>query len=221
MIKTMIRAAIFDMDGLLIDSEPFWSRASKDAFKTLDIEITDQDMLDVKGTRTPETVEHFRDKYGVPDDKQKVIETLIYDDVTAMIKAEGKLLSGALEALKSCQKAGLPLALASSSTHEIINAVMAKLGIRQLFDHVHSGANEQFSKPHPATFITSAKLLGVPPQQCLVFEDSPAGVLAAKAARMKCVAVPEPEVRDNPFIKTADVILDSLEDFDAAMLQSV
>src|SRR5580698_7388349 len=101
----MTKAAIFDMDGLLIDSEPFWSRAYKDTFKQLDITITDQDMLDIRGTRPPEAIDHFYHKYGWEGRSQKDVEALIYDDMLAMIKREGKLLPGVQQALETCQKA--------------------------------------------------------------------------------------------------------------------
>lgn len=217
----MVKAVIFDMDGLLIDSEPFWSRAYKDAFRKLDIAITDSDMLGIRGMRPPEAIQHFYHKYGWEGRSQKDVEALINDDMLAMIKNEGKLLPGARQALEVCQKASLPMAIASSSNQELIDAVVDKLGIREFFKYIYSAENEQFGKPHPGVFITTAGLLGVAPRDCLVFEDAPAGVLAAKAAKMRCIAVPEAAIKHHPFIRTADVILGSLEEFDAEVLRQL
>ncbi len=214
----MIKAVIFDMDGLLIDSEPLWSRAFKQAFGTIGITITDQDMFDIRGFRQIESVRYLYSKYHAKGASQKDIVSLIHADMMAMIKSDGKLLPGVRQALGVCQKAALPMAIASSSPTMIIDAVVDGLDIRGFFDQVHSGELEPYGKPHPGIFISTAELLGVAPDQCLVFEDAPSGVLAAKAARMKCVAVTDPELEEHPFIKTADAILDSLEDFDEAVL---
>jgi HAD superfamily hydrolase (TIGR01509 family) len=217
----MIEAVIFDMDGLLIDSEPLWARAYRAAFKTLGIQITDKDMVDIMGKRIPESVEHFYRKYAVSGPAPKAMEKLVEADMIAMIKQEGKLLPGVHHAFKVCRQAGLPMAIASSSLNSMINAVMDTTGIRKYFEHIHSAEHEPFGKPHPGIFITTAKLLGVIPEHCLVFEDSPSGVLAAKAAKMKCIAVPEPHVKSHPFIQIADVILGSLGEFDKGILKTV
>ncbi len=217
----MIKAVIFDMDGLLIDSEPLWSRADKGAYKTINVQITDEDMLEVMGKTQPESAAHFFDKYQITGHSIEEIEALVLSNMIAMIKNEGKLLPGVHHAFEVCQQANLPMAIASSSSQEIIDAVVDTLGIREFFDHIHSAQYEEFGKPHPAVFISAAGLLGVKPEECLVFEDSPAGVLAAKAARMKCVAVPELHAANHSFVKTADVFLDSLEDFTPEILRSL
>lgn len=215
----MIRAAIFDMDGLLIDSEPLWSRAFKKAFKdAVNVRITDQDMIEIMGFRQIESVAYLYDKHGVKGYPAEDMEKLIQEDMVALIKNEGVLLPGVHQALQICKKAKLNVAIASSSPMILINAVVETLEIREHFDHIYSAQFEPYGKPHPGVFIKVAEHFKARPQECLVFEDSPAGVLAAKAAKMKCVAVPEPDVRDNPFVKTADAILDSLEGFDEAML---
>jgi sugar-phosphatase len=99
--------------------------------------------------------------------------------------------------------------------------VVDTLNIRDYFEVIYSGEHEPYLKPHPGVFISTAALLKVEPRHCLVFEDAPAGVLAAKAARMKCVAVPERAHKFDPFIQTADMVINSLEQFDDTTLQKL
>ena len=110
----------------------------------------------------------------------------------------------------------VPVALASSSPLRLIEKLMRHYGIYDQFDLVRSAEFEPYGKPHPAVFITTASKLHINPLRCLVFEDSFNGVLAAKAARMKCVAVPEMRVYNQPRFAIADLKLPSLLEFDAA-----
>ena len=96
-----------------------------------------------------------------------------------------------------------------------------KLKVREHFDHIYSAQNEPYGKPHPGVFLSVADHFGVTPPDCLVLEDSPSGVLAAKSARMKCVAVPDKDHTNHKFIQAADVILGSLEEFDQALLKQL
>jgi HAD superfamily hydrolase (TIGR01509 family) len=217
----MVKAFIFDMDGLLIDSEPFWQAGQVKAFKTVGIKLTQADLGKHMGRRISENIENMYIEKPWKGASQKDIEALIVDEVISSVKREGGLRAGVKKTLDLCKKQKLPMALASSSSNEIINTVMDTLGIKRYFDLIYSADNETHGKPHPGVFITTAELLNVAPQNCLVFEDAPSGVLAAKAAKMKCIAVPEPRLRDDPFVRTADVVLGSLEEFDEAMLASL
>lgn len=217
----MIEAVIFDMDGLLIDSEPLWRRAQIAAFKTVDIEPTADDFNHTMGRGIDAVVAHWYHEKPWAGKSQEDMITLIVDDLLELVRQEGKLRPGALRALKLCRNQSLPMAIASSSSPEIIDAVVDKLEIRDYFDYLYSGSHEPHGKPHPGVFISTASLLGIRPENCLVFEDAPSGVLAAKAAKSKCIAVPEADVKQHAFIQTADIVIDSLEEFNKTMLASL
>ncbi len=103
----------------------------------------------------------------------------------------------------------------------MIDAALVHFGLRGRFAVIHSAEEEQYGKPHPAVFLTAASRVGVPPKQCLVWEDAPAGVLAAKAASMACIAVPEAGEGAHPAFGLADLVVDSLLEVDDAALQAV
>lgn len=214
----MIKAVIFDMDGLLIDSEPLWRRAETPALAAVGVHPKPAEIHHALGRGIHNYVEYFYQLYPWEGSSPEEVADQIIEELIRLVKAEGIPKAGVKEVLELCKGKGLKLAVASSSPHNVIDAVLDKLNIRGYFDHVHSGRNEPYSKPHPGVFITTAKQLGVDPHDCLVFEDAPSGVLAAKAANMHCVAVPEPEVKGHKFIQAADVVLDSLDDFDPMVL---
>jgi beta-phosphoglucomutase-like phosphatase (HAD superfamily) len=140
--------------------------------------------------------------------------------VIELIRQKGVAKEGVGETIALCQAAGLPMAVASSSSVPLIQTVLEKLGIRDNIKIIHSAHDETHGKPHPAVYISTAKTLGVEPSHCLAFEDSVNGVLAAKSAKMKCIAVPEPDSINNKSFGCADIILTSLHDFNAEILQN-
>jgi HAD superfamily hydrolase (TIGR01509 family) len=217
----MIKAAIFDMDGLLIDSEPIWDKAREAVFKELGVKLVPTDIQHSRGQGVPNAVEYWYHQHPWKGKSKQEVVDAIMDGFLQLIKEEGELKPGVKQTIEICQKADLKMAIASSSPMHIIDAVVDKLKIRHYFDEIYSGQDEDHSKPHPGVFITVAKKLDVPPLQCVVFEDAPSGVLAAKSARMHCIAVPEADVKDHKFIQAADRVLDSLEEFSQTMLESL
>lgn len=207
------------MDGLLIDSEPLWQQTNKRIFKQqLGIELNMGHHIEMRGRSLSENLEHFYDRQPWQGISPAEAEKIIIKEMTGLVKAKGVLKPGVHKVLQICKKASLQVAIASGSPLKLVEAVVDTLEIREHFHHIYSAQFEPYGKPHPGVFIKVAEHFNVSPRDCLVFEDSPAGVLAAKAAKMKCVAVPEPEVKDNPFVQTADVIIGSLREFDEAML---
>ena len=130
-------------------------------------------------------------------------------------------MPGALQAVESMRRRTGRLALASSSPMMLIDAVLDTLGVRGAFDVVHSAESEAYGKPHPAVFLSAARRLDVPPTECVALEDSLAGVLSARAARMACIAVPEAAQRHDPRFSIADRVLDSLLDLETVDWASI
>ncbi len=218
----MIRAAIFDMDGLLIDSEPFWRKAEIDIFGSVGIHLTENDCRSTMGFRLNEVVALWTGLHANRPNADAVspaeIETQIIERITRYILEEAKPMPGVHEAIAICRKAGLKLAIASSSPLKLIESVVDRFGLKNTFDLIHSAEFESHGKPHPAVFLHTADKLGVAPKDCLVLEDAFHGIVAALAARMKVIAIPDPENLHNPRYQAADRILPSLLDFTPAHL---
>lgn len=206
------RAVIFDMDGILVDSEPFWQQAEREVFADLGLELGPADMSRTIGLRIEEVVAfwHRRHPWRAPSLEQ--VASDIVDRVIALVREKGKLLAGVSGALESIRARGLPLAVASSSSRRLIETVLSRFDLDAVFSAVASAEDETHGKPHPAVFLTAASALGAAPPDCLVIEDSLNGVIAAKAARMKCLAVPDPRQRADPRFVLADGVFDSLAD---------
>ncbi len=213
-----LRATLFDMDGLLIDSEVLWHRAEHEVFGRLGV-VLPADLRATKGMFVEEVVAYWRARqpWSGPSDAAVVAELL--ERVGDLVEGEGRLLPGALRALDLAEACG-PLALASSTPTALIERCLDHFGLRGRFEAIHSAEDEPYGKPHPGVFLSAAAALGVEPTACLVVEDSAAGVLAGKAGRMTVVAVPVAEDRGAPAYALADLVLASLDELEAAWLDA-
>ena len=208
-----MQAVIFDMDGLLVDSEPLWREAEVDVFGAIGVPLTQEMCRQTTGLRYDEVVRywHARFPWEKPD-REQVAQTLL-DAAQRLIVERGSLLEGALDAITSLHAAGAKLAIASSSPLQLIQAVVKKFALDEYFLVLHSAADENAGKPDPAVYLTTMSLLGVEPNQCLALEDSVSGLLAARAAGATVIAVPDSESAHEPAFAEADIVLSSLAEF--------
>ncbi|WP_281705222.1 hexitol phosphatase HxpB [Aeromonas taiwanensis] len=216
----MLAAVIFDMDGVLIDSEPFWQRAQMAVFSELGHPHTEEDCNSTIGVRIDQLVAHWYRLRPWSGPSQDEVVQRILDQVITLILAEGEPKAGVLEALDLIEAQGLKIGLATSSPFAMVDAVLGKLGIQDRFMAVHSAEVERFGKPHPDVYIHAAEKLGVDPVHCLAIEDSFTGLLAAKAASMTALIVPDPALVGDPRLAIANHELCSLVELDAEMLAS-
>ena len=227
---------MLDMDGLLIDTEPVWRAAESAVFAGLGIPLGESDLLDSTGQPIEELIPVWRRRVPEGDGHRgggrvglggggrgaaltdAEVAGLIVDRVIAHVKAEGRPMPGVTAAIARFGRCGLRLAIASSSPRRLIDAVCDRLGLDGI-DVRCSAMDEARGKPAPDVYLTAARKLGVMAAACLALEDSPNGVASAKAAGMRCVAVPDPLLADNPRYREADLVLRSLADLDDAALR--
>lgn len=209
------------MDGLLIDSEPLWQEAGAAMLGSFNIVLTDEQYRSSTGLRTPEWIDHWFGHFGIS--KEKAIESIGFTENTAIekIRESGKAMPGVNYIMEFFKERGFKIGLASSSPMRLIEMVTDLLEIRSYIDVFTSAEKLAYGKPHPQVFIDCADALGSAPRQCLVFEDSFNGLIAAKAAKMKCVVIPHAESFGEARWSAADLKLNSLEQFTETALHSI
>jgi sugar-phosphatase len=216
-----IKAVIFDMDGLLIDSEPFWQEAGKETLEVYNAVLSDEQYHSSTGLRTKEWVHWWFSHFGIDVAHASQAETTIIAKALEKIGTNGKGMTGVEYLFDFFKMKRMKIGLASSSPVTLIEVVAEKLNIRQHLQAIASAEDLTYGKPHPQVFLDCAEQLNVSALECLVFEDSLNGVIAAKAARMKCVAVPDPAFRNDKRWVIADVVLNSLEEFNEEILNKM
>ena len=206
-------AVIFDMDGVLIDSEPLWKIAMEEVFHALGSTLKKEDFQKTVGLRIDEVV-HFwnhHENWGISNESE--IEEAIIVKMIELISKNAQPLSGVIETLTFLKNKGIKIGLATSSSSRLIKVVLAELNIARFFDFVHSAENEAYGKPHPAVYIKVAEKLNVSPTKSLVIEDSFNGVIAGIAAKMKVVCIPEKTHFPNQRLAVADFHFETMNDF--------
>ncbi len=210
--QRQILAAIFDMDGLLIDSEPLWDRAELDVIAGLGVDISRRNELpDTLGLRIDMVVELWFAQQPWNGPSREEVTARIISRAISLVEEKRPLLAGAREAIALCKAQGLKIGLASASPLHMLEKVLAMFDLREQFDALASAENLQYSKPHPQVYLDCAARLGVDPLTCVALEDSVNGMIASKAARMRSIVVPEHENQADPRYVLANVKLSSLE----------
>jgi mannitol-1-/sugar-/sorbitol-6-/2-deoxyglucose-6-phosphatase len=207
-----IRAVIFDMDGVLIDSEPLWQESEIEVFGRVGLRLDHQMCMQTMGMRVDAVVDYWHERHPWEKVPKREIEEGIIDQVVKRILLKATPKAGVTESIGFLRGKGARTALASSSSYRIIGAVLDKFGLGDKFELIHSAEEEEHGKPHPAVYLTTARKLSLSPEDCLAIEDSFNGVMAAKNAGMRCIAVPDSLSRNDPRFEAADVRLNSLSE---------
>ena len=206
------KAIIFDMDGVIIDSEPLWQKAQDACLAQYGVRVTPKDCeCHTMGKRIDAIAQTWKDLFQLEVDP-KEIEKGILDKLCIWVAEEGKAMPGVLETIFAAKQLGYRIGLATSSSRRVVDVVLTKLGLAEYFDEISSAEDEEYGKPHPAVYLTTAKKLSVNLDDCLVIEDSLNGLIAAKSASMTTYLV-SPDFRapkfafaDNRFSSMLDVI---------------
>ena len=213
-----IEAVIFDMDGLLLDSEIYWERARREYCRSHRCEWPPENELSVKGHNSLEWAGVIEERCGLQVGREAIIAG-VTERMRALYRQHLPLLPGALSAVRELATR-YPLGVASSSPPAIIEYALREARILECFSAVVSSDEAGRGKPAPDVFLMAADRLGYPPVRIAVFEDSSAGIMAAKAARMFVVAVPNSHYPPGPeALSQADMVLPSLEKFRPELLE--
>jgi beta-phosphoglucomutase len=207
----MLKAIIFDMDGVLVDTEDFTFRAAQQMFWEHGVAVTKDDFRPFIGTGENSYIGNVARKHGfdvnIDRDKKRM-----YELFGIFAKGNLKALPGVKDFIAACRSRNLRLAVATSADYVKMMINLRETGLEQeIFDVLVNGTEVKHKKPHPEIYLTTAAKLGVFPDECLVIEDAVNGIEAAKLAGMKCLAVTNSFQRDE--LAKADWICDSLDHF--------
>jgi len=215
----MIKAIIFDNDGVLVDSEPLHHAAEKETLASFGLEITQEDFLQYVGVSSKNMINDWIQKYGLNTTFEEISK--IHDqNLIRRFEAHLQPMPGIMELLEYIKQKPLKLAVASSSSQELVKTGLDKLGIYELFETVVCGDQVEVAKPDPAIFLKTAQRLEVQPQKCLVIEDSHAGVTAAKAAGMVCIGYKNTH-SGNQDLSKADYIITTFDELKNSTLKAI
>lgn len=216
----MIKAVIFDMDGVLASTTDLQSQAESTALAKLGIDVSPKTLVNTySGWKDADVftdvLKHHASKadpYKLREEKWKIIYKKLKDESITPIP-------NVIDLIKTLDKHGLLLAVASASPLKFIETVLEELGLKEKFKTIVSGDNVQSGKPNPDIFLLTAKGLNIRPQECIVIEDSPNGIQAAKRAGMKCIAITTTAKKEE--LKKADKIIGSFNEISVRDIQNL
>jgi len=216
-----VNTVIFDMDGLLIDSEPYWQIAGMETLKEYNVTLAPAQYHHTTGLRTPEWLDYWFGYYDIPKDNIQQAVQALHENVFEKIRVNAEALPGVEHIFQFFKQRGFRIGLATSSPLSLVDIVTKKLNIGHYLDTATSAEHLPFGKPHPQVYMDCAAALGAHPLECLCFEDSFNGMIAAKAARMRCVVIPVADQHALPKWGAADLKLHSLEEFNDMQLKDI
>ena len=216
----MIQTVIFDMDGVIIDSEPVYFEIDKQMFEELNIAVSFEEHCSYVGTSSQNMWTAIITKHGISEQPAELMrkEYSLYLEHLANAN-DLQPIDGVVELIHELYKDNFKLVLASSSQMASIDIVLNKFKLDELFIAKVSGSELAHSKPHPEIFLRSARLIKSDPSECIVIEDSKNGVTAAKAAGMKCIGFLNPN-SGNQDLKNADLVIHSFGELNADIVKA-
>ena len=213
------RALIFDMDGVLIDSEPLWRRAEIENFGKVGLNLVEADCFKTQGLRIDEAVAYWYARHPWEGTPCSEVADRIVTRMVELIQKEGEPMRGVRESVAAAKAQGWRLGLASSSSSRLIATVLDRFELGGAFESARSAENEAEGKPAPDVYLATAREMNVAPEYCVAIEDSPNGMKSALAAGMRCIAVPDPELLDDPRFANATHQIASLAEFPALLAE--
>jgi len=212
---------VFDMDGLLINSEPCWEEAGIETLSRFGVELTREQYHSTTGLRTREWIDYWFEYFGIDSRFAKDAEKVIIQKAIEKIDEKAVPMPGYASILDFFLEKQYKIGLATSSPTALIDVVVSKLDIRKYFHAFASAEYLPFSKPHPQVFLDCLSKMDSKPLASICFEDSFNGLISAKAARMKCVIVPAAEFYHQAKWSAADLKIPSLVSFGQAQLDQL
>ncbi len=210
----MIQAFIFDMDGVIIDSEPLHFEVDIQVMKDFGAAITQEQLEKYVGMTNPEMWKLIREEYQLQRTVSEIIDYQISNKIKILTAREMEPIDGIRELLADLKASGIPVGIASSSPPVFIQAVLDKFGLLDAFDCIVSGEEVDRGKPAPDVYLKAAELLGVEPASCMVLEDARHGIAAAKSAGMQCIGFVNPN-SGNQDLSAADYVVRSIAEVGA------
>ncbi len=214
------KAIIFDMDGVIIDSVALWKRAEKEVFTSVGVELSDELCEITESMTTLQVTNFWFERQPWTNKKLIDVENEVIERVGCLIEEEGTAIHGIEEIIHEIKCQGYKIGLATNSPSILIPVVLKKLQLETYFDAISSAEHEPEGKPNPSVYLTVARKLNVEPETCIVFEDSYSGLLAAKNAGMKTVAVLKDNY-ENVEYEIADMKIENYAQFDFSAINEV
>jgi HAD superfamily hydrolase (TIGR01509 family) len=217
----MIQTVIFDMDGVIVDTEPVHRYAYYKQFEELDIEVTEAMYTSFTGFSTRNTFQTLKEQFQLTHEVEDLIQRKrnIFNDAFDT-KEDLELLDGVRTLIEDLHQNGIQLILASSASKVTIDRVFTRFGLHDFFTHIVSGEDFPKSKPHPAIFEHAASLSTAPKENCIVIEDSTNGVKAAKAAGIYCVGYVSEHSKDQ-HLDEADLVINHFKELSAQVIRTL